>query len=299
MTVLDKVVRWLVGVLFIFSGLVKLNDPQGFAIKLEEYFEVFSVEISSFFHFFVPYSLPIALFVVILEILLGVAVLINYKMKITVWILLILIVFFTFLTFYSAYFNKVTDCGCFGDAIPLTPWQSFGKDVILSILIIYLFIRKSNYKDLLPKPKGEIVLGIALAISVFIGYWAIEHLPPVDFRPYKVGADIATAMKPSAPYQYMYLMEKDGEVFEFDHWVSDSTYTYKDMILLNPEAEPKITDYSIWSDEGEFTEESLTGTKLLVIFHDVNKSRFSKVEKIVELAANLKTFKLDVTSGQG
>ena len=125
MKVANKIIRGFVGSLFIFSGLVKLNDPMGTAIKLEEYFEVFASDISSVFHYLVPYSLSIGLFVVILEVLLGVAVLINYRMELTAWIILVLIVFFTFLTFYSAAFNKVTDCGCFGDAIPLNPWQSF------------------------------------------------------------------------------------------------------------------------------------------------------------------------------
>ena len=136
MNFLDKIVRWFVGLLFIFSGLVKLNDPMGTAIKMEEYFEVFSSDIWSVFHYFVPYAMHFGLLVVILEVLLGVALLINYRMKLTSWVLLLLIVFFTFLTFYSAYFNKVTDCGCFGDAIPLTPWQSFGKDIVLLIFLV-------------------------------------------------------------------------------------------------------------------------------------------------------------------
>ena len=129
MKIADRLVRWFVGALFIFSGLVKLNDPVGTAIKMEEYFEVFAGDIASIFHSLAPFGLSIGLFVIILEILLGVAVLINYKMRLTSWILILLIVFFTFLTFYSAAFDKVTDCGCFGDVIPLTPWQSFSKDV--------------------------------------------------------------------------------------------------------------------------------------------------------------------------
>ncbi len=85
------------------------------------------------------YTLALSLIVVILEVLLGVALLIGYKLRWTMWTLVAMIVFFTFLTFYSAYYEKVTDCGCFGDAIPLTPWQSFGKDVILLALIFILF----------------------------------------------------------------------------------------------------------------------------------------------------------------
>src|SRR4051812_527855 len=126
--VTDQFSRIFVGVLFIFSGLIKLNDPVGTKIKMEEYFEVFSEDFGSFFHYFIPYALEIGFIMIVLEIVLGVAVLLYYKMDITTKVLLALMVFFTFLTFYSAYFDKVTDCGCFGDAIKLTPWQSFWKD---------------------------------------------------------------------------------------------------------------------------------------------------------------------------
>ena len=130
---LYKIIAFLVGSLFIFSGLVKIDDPMGTQIKLGEYFEVFSSDFGHFFEWFIPFSMPIGFILIVLEIVLGVALIIHYRMKLTSWALVVIITFFTFLTFYSAYFNKVTDCGCFGDAIPLTPWQSFTKDVILEI----------------------------------------------------------------------------------------------------------------------------------------------------------------------
>ena len=119
--------RLLVGILFIISGLIKLNDPLGFSYKLEEYFSSDVLNLP----FLEPYALAISLFVVIFEVVLGVFLLIGFKRKFTVWSLLGMIVFFTFLTFYSAYFDKVKDCGCFGDALKLTPWESFTKDVVL------------------------------------------------------------------------------------------------------------------------------------------------------------------------
>ncbi|MEM9650239.1 MAG: MauE/DoxX family redox-associated membrane protein, partial [Bacteroidota bacterium] len=108
--------RIFVGVLFIISGLIKLNDPVGFSFKLEEYFSQGVLDLP----FLMPWALGISIFVVIVEVLLGILLLIGFKPKFTVWSLLLMIIFFTFLTFYSAYFNKVTDCGCFGDAIKLT-----------------------------------------------------------------------------------------------------------------------------------------------------------------------------------
>ena len=284
MKVADNVIRAFVGILFIFSGLVKLNDPMGTAIKMEEYFEVFSNDIWSVFHYLVPIALPIGLFVVILEILLGVALLINYKMRLTSWVLLLLIVFFTFLTFYSAAFNKVTDCGCFGDAIPLTPWQSFFKDIILLILIIYIFYRSRVFIPSFNPKLQAIILTIVLILNGFLAYYALEHLPPIDFRPYKVGADITASMQPSAEFRYKYVMEKDGKRMEFDAYQTDTTYKFVEMVLLNPEAEPKITDYHVWNDDGDYTDESLTGRKLLILFSDVNKARLKRLADIVKLA---------------
>jgi len=287
MKIADNVVRWFVGVLFIFSGLVKLNDPVGTAIKMEEYFEVFATDIARIFHYLVPMALYIGLFVVILEILLGVALLVRWKMKLTLYVLLGLIVFFTFLTFYSAAFNKVTDCGCFGDAIALNPWQSFTKDIVLLILIVYMIFRRKKMKSAASLTWGSIALGATLTLCIILARMAIEHLPFIDFRPYKVGVDIRKAMLPSEDFIYRYIMEKDGKEYEFDAYPTDNSYKFVKMILLNPEAEPKIRDYNIWNDEGDFTEESLTGTKLLVIFSDVNKARIKTIPEIIVLSGQL------------
>jgi uncharacterized membrane protein YphA (DoxX/SURF4 family) len=160
------IIAFLVGGLFIFSGLIKINDPVGTQIKLEEYFEVFTQDFGPFFHFFVPYALPIAVAMCVLEVVLGVALWVGFRPRLTRWSLLALIVFFTFLTFYSAYFNKVTDCGCFGDAIKLTPWQSFGKDVVLTGLILGLMAlapaRASERTRPRPSPVGGVLTGLAI-----------------------------------------------------------------------------------------------------------------------------------------
>src|SRR5690606_10678389 len=125
---------------FIISGLIKANDPLGFSYKLEEYFapDVLNLPI------FEPIALQLAIFICVVEIVLGIAAIMGSKMKIVSWSLMGLIVFFLFLTFYSAYFNKVADCGCFGDALKFTPWQSFTKDVILFVFIAIIFWRR-NY----------------------------------------------------------------------------------------------------------------------------------------------------------
>ena len=149
MKYLVQISRFIVGIIFIISGFVKTIDPIGFGYKLEEYFapDVFNI---GFLH---DLALPQATFFSIFEIILGVFLLLGIFKKFTNWSLLILIVFFTFLTFYSAYFNKVTDCGCFGDALKLTPWQSFWKDIFLLILIIFIFIGQKHIKPLISNMK--------------------------------------------------------------------------------------------------------------------------------------------------
>ena len=126
--------RIFIGSVFILSGLIKANDAVGFSFKLDEYFSpaVFDLE------FLQPYSLAIAAFVCIIEIVLGLTCIFGVKKKLTAFTLLGFLIFFGFLTFYSAYYNKVTDCGCFGDALKFTPWQSFIKDMVLLVFAIPL-----------------------------------------------------------------------------------------------------------------------------------------------------------------
>lgn len=144
------VARYAVGILFIFSGIVKANDPLGFSYKLEEYFEEFAklgqyaTFLEPFFHFCKDYALPQAIFIVILEVVLGVAIMVRFRVRIVSWLLLLLIIFFTLLTFASAYFGIVKTCGCFGDAIPLTAWESFYKDLVLLVLILIIFLRQKS-----------------------------------------------------------------------------------------------------------------------------------------------------------
>lgn len=291
--IIDNIVLILVGGLFIFSGLIKVNDPIGTSIKLKEYFEVFSADFASFFHIFAPISLPIAVFIVVLEVMLGFAVLLRYRMKITAWVLLLLIVFFTFLTFYSAFTGNVTDCGCFGDAIKLTPWESFSKDVVLLVLIIYLFIFRKRFSPLFKLRIGDVIMVAITGVNLFLAINAINHLPYIDFRPYHVGADIQKSMKPSEPLEYIYIMEKEGQQYEFENYPEDTTYEYVDMKLKNPEAQPKITDYNVWKDEGDYTEASFEGDKLFVIFQDVNKAGLSDMPEIRKLVKDLEG-KLDI-----
>lgn len=287
MQMLNTIARYIVGLLFIISGLIKLNDPVGTQIKLEEYFEVFAVDFGSFFHYFIPLALFLSILLSTLEVVLGIALLLRYRPKLVTGFLLGLIMFFTFLTFYSAYFNKVTDCGCFGDALKLTPWQSFTKDLILLLLIALLFFNRKQLQPASEKKTLPVLIGLTV-VAVGIAVFAVLHLPYIDFRAYKPGANISQDMQPSAPYRYAYMMEKDGQQVELEKYPDASEgYTYVDVRLLNPEAQPKITDFSIWNVEGDFTEAMLRGNKLLVVVHKVEEADTDELNEIMTLANKL------------
>lgn len=286
MRVLDMAIRFIVGGLFIFSGLIKLNDPVGTKIKLEEYFDVFATDFGSLFELLIPFALPIGFVLIVLEVVLGVAVFINYNMKKTTWILLLLILFFSFLTFYSAYFNKVTDCGCFGDAIKLTPWESFYKDMILLVLIAHLFFYRSKYEQVLRTRSGHFVIMAATIVSTYLGVFAIRHLPFIDFRAYKIGNNIPEQMIAEEQPIIEYVFDKDGEeVLSQKYLSAEEGYTYKDSRVLNAEATiPKITDYSVIDTDGnDVTQSTYEGIKLLLVINNPEKASLGNMEEIKKL----------------
>lgn len=281
MKFITQLLRIFTGGLFIFSGLVKLNDPMGLSFKLHDYFAPDVLDLP----FLDPYTLPLALIVIILEVLLGVALLLGYQTRLTLVLLTGMIVFFTFLTFYSAYYNKVTDCGCFGDAIPLTPWQSFYKDVILSVAILLLWVGKKNIRPVLtPNTTGGVVL-LSLLVCVGLAMQVLNHLPFIDFRAYAVGKNLVDGMKSAEelglePTRYgtVYtlknssngeLMEVEGQRYIDEKWWEKPEWTIEEsltqQVLISKGYEPPIHDFVIMVDDEDFTEEYLASPALLFI----------------------------------
>lgn len=287
--------RFLVGVLFIISGLIKLNDPMGFSYKLEEYFSEGVLNLP----FLVPYALAIAVFVVIFEVVLGVALLIGFKPKITMWSLLLMIVFFTFLTFYSAYFNKVTDCGCFGDALKLTPWQSFYKDIVLLFFILILFFNKKHITTLLPPMPAALTVFIAYSLCLFMGYWVLNHLPLKDFRAYKIGTNIQKGMEfpkgaPKSVYEMNFVYKVNGKEQNFNekdlmNLPAGAEFVRRDDKLISQGYVTPIHDFTVELDGQDFTQEALTTPKaVLLISYDLKKAN---PKGLAELEAFAKTAK--------
>jgi len=286
--------RIFVGGLFIFSGLIKLNDPVGFSFKLEEYFGPTVFDIS----FLEPLALPIAIFVVIFEVLLGVLLLIGYKPKFTVYSLLAMIVFFTFLTWYSAYYNKVTDCGCFGDAIKLTPWESFTKDIILLFFILILFFGLKHIKPLFKGKVLNIISAVSLLLCVLFCYHVLNHLPVKDFRPYKIGNNIQDNMtvpedapKPVIDYHWKFMVDGQEKIITTNgsYPTVDGDYISVETETIVEGYEPPIHDFSMERDGEDYTEDLLNEEKLIVfVAYNLAKANDTGSNALSEIAQKAK-----------
>lgn len=195
--------RLVVGSLFIFSGFIKANDSVGFSYKLEEYFEKFASIFNANGFGLLAYpmewmahiALPLAIVIVVAEMVLGVLTLAGAYMKKVSLYLMVMIVFFTFLTFVSWYFEIVKTCGCFGEVIPLTPFQSFIKDLILLVLIIVLFVFRNNFNSFLSPAGDKINLWSSTIIAFMFTWYCYQHLPIIDFGNYAAGNELTPQMK--------------------------------------------------------------------------------------------------------
>ncbi len=293
MKILVAISRFIVGALFIISGLIKLNDPVGFSFKLKDYFapEVLGLE------FLVPFALLIAIVLVIVEVLLGIALLLGHFKKLTIWSLLLMIVFFTFLTFYSAYFNKVTDCGCFGDAMPLTPWESFTKDIILLVLILVLFFgQKYIHPIFTSKGRGLLILTSFIA-CLGIAYYVLMHLPIIDFRPYKIGANIQEGMstpddapQPIFDYHWRFVVDGKEQIIttQGDYPQVLGEFIDVETKMVQEGYVPPIHDFMIERDGEDYTSHYLEEENLIVVIAyslgNTEKDGYPAVKKVTDEA---------------
>jgi len=278
---LKRILRYIVALIFIASGFVKAVDLKGFSFKLEEYFSpsVFNLPV------FEKYALHFAILVVVLELALGFMLLLKIKLKATISALIALCIFFGFLTFYSAYYNVVTDCGCFGDALKMTPWQSFWKDIALLIGLILLAVLYKNKTE-----KADVgcvkmpVLAVFMLVMAFVMYRGLAHEPLIDFRSYKIGTDIIAERekieKNPSIYKTFYSLKnsKTGEVKKVDqdeyinkeYW-KDTTWQIEEgksvSEITKKGYESEIKKLKIQTSEGEDkTQEILDAPKAIIVF---------------------------------
>jgi len=289
MRIIRFISRILIGVLFIYSGFVKGVDPYGFTYKLIDYFIAFGMDS------FEPLAFPLSILLSSIEFIIGIALLFGVRMVIAAWAALLFMIFFTPLTFYLAIANPVHDCGCFGDALILSNWETFFKNLIILIPTIFTFIYRKDYKIKYRVYAEWVLLSAFTVIIVFTSVYSLKHLPILDFRPYKIGTYIPDGMNipndaPQAVYKTIATYEKDGVSKEFilpDY--ADSTWTWvsTDNELISAGYEPPIHDFSIENMDGDdITDDILydEGFTCILVAYNLAKSNIDAQQKINELS---------------
>lgn len=250
--------RILVGGLFVFSGLVKAIDPLGLSYKMMEFFEAWGLDKT--FPSLADWSDFFSMSMITLEVVLGVALLVGWWRKLTLFLLLLLMLLFTFLTSYVLFSGKIRACGCFGDCIPLTPVQTFTKDIILLVLVLVLMAGQKHIEPLLGKISTFSIVLASLAGVIFLQLHVLVHLPLKDCLPYKKGNDILKLRQmPEGAipdkYEYVFVYEKGGVKKEFGmNGLPDSTWTFVDrkqtLVQKGKNNVPLINDFSLKDSAG-------------------------------------------------
>ncbi len=201
--------RILVGLVFIFSGFVKGVDPLGTVYRIEDYFFAYGTDWA------VPFALFLSIALSTLEFLLGIALLLNLKLKTLSWILFPLMIFFTLLTFYDALYEPVPDCGCFGDAIKLSNWQTFYKNIVLIVFVFIVFKCRKMYISAFNR-KSQLFILIVFAFSfAAFSYYQYQHLPMIDFREWKIGNEMKSVGEAREDTYLTYRNKESGEEKEY------------------------------------------------------------------------------------
>ena len=291
-TIIAAICRTLLGVVFIFSGVVKAIDPLGTVYKIEDYLKAFG----GFFSDLLPLAEVAAWALIITELLLGVCMVMNVRTKWTSWIALAFYCVMTPLTLYIALTNPVSDCGCFGDAVVLTNWQTFWKNAVLIVLAIALVALRKHVRQLWSGWMELVIVATSLAAVLSFMTWTIQHLPVIDFRPYKIGNHLPTLMEypedaDADVYEFSFVYEKDGveERFTLENYPKgDSTWTFvrQESKLIKKGYEPPIHDFEIMNaDYEDLTWDILESEEpvTLVVMYDLKKADKKQMAKVEAL----------------
>lgn len=284
--------RLIIGLVFVFSGFVKAIDPLGSTYKIEDYFTAFG----GFFTSLSFIALPASIALSTLELVIGLNLLFQIQLRRTSWAALLFMLVMTPLTFYIALFNPVTDCGCFGDALVLTNWQTFAKNVVFLTLVIIILMNIGKKKSLLLPRIEWLVVTVFVMISVGLSAYCLNHMAPFDFRPYKVGVNIPESMlvpenAPADVYNTTFIYEKGGVQKEFtleNYPKGDSTWKFVDQktVLVSKGYKAPIHDFSIVdANFNDITEQIIynPGETYLLIMYDVNKASEEGARRAEEL----------------
>lgn len=259
MNLLRALFRFLVGFLFLFSGFVKIIDPAGVGLIIEEYFKIVGLGNWHTFYILIGALLSIT------EMLLGIGILLGLRMKVMIKGALLLMGFFTLLTLYLALFNPITDCGCFGEAIKLTNWETFVKDVVLLLLVLFLFYQKDKFIPIAP-PKGEWIFTALFAIFLFaLSIYSYRNLPMIDFMEFKVGTNIRERLNFAAKnevqkFETILIYSKEGKEYKFSiDNIPDSTYTFVDSKTIEKSKRSTLPpmDFAISNSKNSYITDSI------------------------------------------
>ncbi|MDR3235614.1 MAG: DoxX family membrane protein [Prevotellaceae bacterium] len=296
MKTLRLISRILIGLVFIFSGYVKAIDPTGSQLIFTEYFKAFHLG------FMIPAAMPIGILLSTAELTLGLCLLLGLRMKLTAWATALFMGFFTILTFILAVFSPVSDCGCFGEAIKLTNWQTFFKNIIIDAFVVVVFMQRNAYTRLSTCRNEFITAGVFTALSLTLSIYCYRHLPLIDFLPYKVGVNITQAMEipedaKRSVYETLLVYEKQGEgrkTFTLaDYPQNDTAWKFVESksILKEKGYEPSITDFTVSNASGDYITDSVLNLRgylfILTLPHaeEASLAHAANINSLAEYAA--------------
>mgnify|MGYP002399372952 CR=1 FL=1 len=286
MRLLTRIARITTGLIFIFSGFVKGIDPLGTAFKLGDYFSAFKIG------FLDDLALPLSIILCTVEFVAGVMLVTGAGTRIASWAVALFMAVFTPVTLILALFNPVSDCGCFGDAIHLSNWQTFFKNLILTLIVVFVFIRRRD-RTMTLSPLKALLTGISsMLLFLFFTWYNLTYLPVIDFRPFKPGANLPESMAippdaPSARYDVRFIYEKGGLEKEFtlkNYPAGDTTWKFVDQksVIITEGYTPPIHDFSLVTRGGmDMTGEILgdRGFTLLMVARKLGESNTEGLAK--------------------
>lgn len=291
--VILHLLRILTGSVFVFSGVAKAIDPLGTVYKISDYLEAFG----SFWVQLSPLAYPAAFVLIAVELMIGIQLLLMVRFKNNTVMALLFMLFMTPLTLYIAVFNPVTDCGCFGDALKISNWHTFYKNIILLVITVLLVMTREKFKSFFLPPVEYAISGLFLLLTAGFMTYSLMHLPLIDFRPYKIGVNIPEAMKipegaPVDEYNYSFVYAKDGvkKTFGIDA-LPDSTWTFveQNSELVQKGYEPPITNFTILNSEYQDVGSEILefkGKSYLLIMYDLSKTSLRGIQKMNEIFAS-------------
>jgi len=296
--IVGLILRIIFGSVFVFSGFVKAIDPLGTAYKMQDYLHALNITQ------FDSFALTLSILMIAFEFTIGLALITGMKLKFFSWCALLFMLFMTPVTLWLAIANPVTDCGCFGDALVISNWATFWKNIaLLALILLILYFEQYNRPYLSPLP-AWLISASFFVFSVCISLYCLEHLPFIDFRPYKIGNNIPEKMtlpenakKDIFKTTFIYKNKISGEEQIFNSlndapWNDTVNWVYvtQNSKKIQKGDEPEIHDFVIDSYEnGDITEEVLTDTNFVFLFvmYDLNKAKTGHLKELNSLYENM------------